>query len=188
MPPKTRKPTSRSVSRQIKAYMKKNVEKKRISYVHDTTISTTAADFALCDSIVGGTGSNNRVGHEIRATGWFSELYFIVADTTNMVRVVIYVPASPTVTLASLSLSVTSIIDPDKFRVLYDRLVPLSSVGANYIKKLRIKLNLRNLPIRYDGSTGAPTRNQILMTYVSDSGAVSHPSIKGRTLLYYNDM
>lgn len=192
MPQKKTNRKKQSFAKRVTKVIQNQSERKRISKTWSGSgiqdPGRTPIEASLPFDIVAGTGSSNRIGHQIRATGLYGELYFTAADTTNVVRLVVYKARKRGDTLSTDALSVYGTIDPDKYFVYTDKLITLSQSGSSYVSKKTIKLALRGLKIRYDTTTGFPLDNDITIYVVSDSLAITDPTLHGHVILWYQDL
>lgn len=188
----TRKYTNRKFKKAVQNIVNSNLETKQ----RDIELSSVA----IPDSGIGGVtynlpyltqgdGQNSRTGNLIHVTGLYSMLHFKAADTTNAVRVVLYIPKCPT---DEIAVSYSGLIDQDKYTVLYDNILSLSTQGpaCKTIRLLRSfkKNGRKGIAVQYSsGTANAYTKNAINLYFVSDSGAVTHPDVSGFIRMYFKD-
>lgn len=141
--------------------------------------------------IANGTQQNERIGNQIRVTGIFADLIITGADTTNTIRMIIYIPHDPSNTLSSLMYNGAP--DMDQFTILYDKIITTSSNGPNN-KRVMIRRSYtrgykKGIRIQYYGSAATDvSKNRILIYVVSDSAAIPDPQLNGYLRMYYTDV
>lgn len=159
-----------------------------------TTINTTISDVGVntdVSSLAGGSGQQQRIGNSYRMTSFRLKGGVFGVDSTNLVRVVIYIPKDPTHLIDTGTQPFTA-LDLDRFTILSDRLIVTASGGPNC--KLYNKVCLFNkgrrtgmqVAFANDAATSY-TKNRLMIYMVSDSAAVSHPSFKGWYRFYFKD-
>lgn len=178
-----------SFAKKVKDVIKEQSEIKRVSMTFNNSISTTCADYALDDDIAAGTGTNQRIGHEVRMTSIRAQLYFTCADATNAVRMILYRPKNTFDSLSADAITVTTAVDPDRYLILKDELIPLSLSGSNHIVRKQFNVNLKNLKTRWNtAAAGAPIYGAVNLAFVSDSSASAHPTVQGHMIQYFRDL
>lgn len=136
-----------------------------------------------------GHGQSAREGDQILVTGYYGKFQIAGADTTNIVRMIIYISKENT-TMSGVS--TYDLVDLDKYTILEDKIVTLSQNGE-FIKSFTLgkKFNRgakKGMTVQFDGNTGADVvKNDIKMYVVSDSLAVSDPTFSGNVRLYFKD-
>lgn len=136
-------------------------------------------------SIVAGTGETNYIGKVITPTHLTIRGTMAIGDTTNFMRLIVVqdraagIPTLANLLTASSQYSVISTYDRqfnDTYRVLYDKLYTLDVDTP--VKAFKIKLSGKKLNRIFFGSTtGTVERGGIYFCLVSDSAAVTHPTI-----------
>ncbi len=138
-----------------------------------------------------GDGQTNRTGNSVRVTGIYGKLAIAAADTTNLVRVILYIPKDPSATMSGVSYS--SSPDLDQWTILFDKMVAVSTNGPG-IKSFTIKKKFNKgrragiLSEWHSSNTGDHSKNPIRFYAVSDSTAVSDPALSGYLYVYFRDM
>ena len=183
-----------ALKRQIQRVINDNIETKLIGYTYDKNPvgSQTLAPFDVnLTEINEGTSQINRTGNQIRLTGFYSKFTYIAADDTNRIRVVLYIPRQASAVLETTDID--SLIDLDKFTILFDETINLiSGTSKDLIQKVMKKKFNKNdskgiLSI-YSGRNGTDnSKNALKIHWISDSQAVSHPTVSGAMRLYYKD-
>jgi len=154
-------------------------------YFDNQTVSTvsnsgTFQDMCLIPLAV---GTNNRTGPTINLNKIFLNLTCVLADTTNVFRIVLFKwlmnSASDAPSLAELfgtpSDPVTSPFNgskPSRFKILVDERIRLDIAHVEELRSYKLKQNSK-LEYEPGFNTG---RNHIYFLVVSDSGAVPHPA------------
>lgn len=190
--------------KRTKTYRKRNF-KKAIQAVINSNLETKQRDIelnsvAIPDQALGGItyelpyltqgdGQNGRTGNLINVTGIYSMFHFRAADTTNAIRIILYIPKCPT---DEVAVDYYELIDQDKYTVLYDRLISLSTQGPTS-KTVSLRRSFKRggkkgIAVHYSsGTANAYTKNAIKLYFVSDSGAVTHPDVSGFLRMYFKD-
>lgn len=186
---------SKAVKNYVQRTISKNIETKQRDLSWDcisiqdpgrTPIASNLIDLSQGDT------QNTRAGNQVFVTGFYGKFVVAGADTTNIVRMVVYIPRDPTDTLAADTIGVTSLIDQDSYTVLYDKYITTSSAGEN-AKVFTVAKNFhrgsrKGLRVIWNGvGTTDITKNFIKLYVVSDSGAVSDPCLSGHLRTYYKD-
>lgn len=182
----------RSVRSIVKSMIMKQEEPKRYSYAWANSgigTSASAIENEVLSYIVAGTGANQRIGHEIRTTGFYAQFmlkYNVSATPTPQVVRALLVQAKCSDDKLSLdSCGVDSVIDPDRYVVLYDRMISLVQNGDSHFTRFTIKKKFRR-KIRYDSSTLAPVTNALQLYIVSDNNT-NKPSLSGHYVIHFKE-
>lgn len=199
----------RTVSHMIEKKIEEAPEKKYYdTYFNGNVISTTQTDQSLTD-VSGGTGSNQRIGHDIDLISIQFKLAFTVADSTNIIRMVLYQWLDDPIDLTNVpfpeytqlfeygvttGITVTSqLFSPliitgraGSFKILLDRYIvldttssPVEVVEGFINKKFRKKVHFDT------GATYGPNHVNIML--ISDSAAITHPTVDGYMRVRYTD-
>ena len=178
------------LKKMIKAAIAGSQETKTLGVEINTGISNVGVNYDI-SSIAGGSNQNQRIGNTYKMTSFRLKGGVFGSDTTNLVRIVIYIPKDPTHTIDT-GLQALSPIDLDRFTVLSDRLIPTASQGPNC--KLFNKVCLFNkgrrtgLNVRFHSSLASSiVKNRLMVYMVSDSSAASHPTFTGWWRFYFKD-
>jgi ABC-type glycerol-3-phosphate transport system substrate-binding protein len=143
----------------------------------------------LLTDVAQGLTQQGRVGNTINVTGMYGQFQVAGADTTNIVRFVIYIPRDVD---DEIGVNTYELIDTDRFTVLTDRIVTTTSNGPN-IKQFKLVKNFhrgskKGIQVQFSGSASTDgTFNRIKLYCVSDSSAVSDPALSGNLRVYYKD-
>lgn len=192
MPP--RKPKQQKIRKLIKSELNKQIERKRQSQAYAATGIGTAANAVTSHvyaQIAAGTSSAGRIGHIINATGFYAQFVIKVntaaALNTQVVRIVLVeIKGDQDSTLYSDALGVASVIDADRYNVLYDRMISFTKNTDSGTQRVIIKRKLRNKRIRYDAGSGNPVNNGLYLYLVSDDNT-NKPTLDGHYLIHYKD-
>lgn len=158
-------------------------------------ISTSAVgnvvDQAL-NTISGGSGKSARDGNQIFMSGLHGKFVIAGADTTNIIRVILYIPKDHDDTLTADVLEVKDIVNMDKYTVLTDFYITTSQNGNDAktfsIRRKFNKGKKRGIVTQWQSSTSTDfSKNPLRLYIVSDSGIVSHPALTGYIKLFYKD-
>lgn len=184
-----RKQVRNLVQRQIS----RNIETKQRAGTWDETPIDNSAGTPITAQLTDldtGDSQSTRTGNQVFVTGIYARWSVTCADTTNLVRIVVYMPKDTDDSMSGIDIH--SNIDLDKHTVLFDRLVPLTLAGdavkvVTFKKKFN-KGNRRGVNVRYFSATGTDTsKNAIKLYVVSDSDVASDPLLSGSYRLYFKD-
>lgn len=188
MPKSKAKVTMKDVN---KAIDRKTETKHRSISVSLAPISTYAIGSPRTDhltSIATGTSNATRIGNRIRVSRIKGQYSVVYADSTNVVRFIIARYKKQWEANPFAGIEVYTCLDLDDWDVLVDRFV---TVGTNNPTK-RFFFNKsikRSTQITYDDTGSNDVNvNPYFMYTVSDSGAVSHPTITGCLRIFWKDM
>lgn len=184
-----KKDPKKGLKKMITSVIRSTAETKKLELSYSgTSISTTITDSSFMDSISQGTAITERIGNDVYVTGLHGRYFFVTGDTTQIIRMILYIPKRADVTLSTQTQdTVTSIIDPTNFTVLLDRLLVLSTYQPIKRGTIGYKFKGRGLKVRYDPDTGSVQGSRIRLAIVSDSGAVPHPNLHMNFMAYYKD-
>lgn len=181
---------SNNLKKMIKKMIAGSQETKTIGTSINPSLSNVGTNYDI-SSLNGGTGQNARIGNAYKMTSFRLKGAVFGSDTTNLVRIIIYIPKDPD-HLMDTGLQTLTPVDLDRFTILSDRLIPTASQGPNC--KLYNKVILFNRGKRtgmnvqfHDATAGSIVKNRLMVYMVSDSGAASHPSFKGWWRFYFKD-
>lgn len=192
---KNKNGVNRAVQRYVNKQIGKNIETKFGIVNWDTTVQDegrTPIDQSLVALAVGDTQSS-RTGNQLRLTGLYGQFICRQADTTNIVRMILYIPKNKTVTMSAAGgIGVLSAVDLDKFTVLEDKLLHMNNVGGNQkYAKIAKKFNRGSragIKVQYDGTTATDvTENDLRLYVVSDSTVINDPAFLGNMRTYFKD-
>lgn len=176
----------RLIRKMIDNYVHRSSEAKRChTTLSATSISTVGTTTDLMN-IPRGSESDQRNGDEVTVTGMYMRGVLTVADDTNVVRLLVYDPVDPDETVTP---TITGDIDITRFKILYERTFALANGGPGAIpftiKKSFRKLRGGGLQVSYDNASNVPYKHRFRIYAVSDSGAVTHPTITLNSVVYY---
>ncbi len=169
-------------------------ENKRQLLSGALSASTTIA-FSSQTNISQGTADTSRDGDEIIVKNMRYRFTIAAADTTNVVRLILFWwDQATTPVLADLfsdaAGDVNSVLDNPNgnARVIMDKTVALSTTGSNNVVFHRFdKFYKRGIKVEYGSSTATDLRrNELVLAYVSDSGAVTHPTVDYRGIIEFS--
>jgi len=179
---------SKGVTKQQVQSMLGSVKVKRFWAGTSSTTYPSTTTFTDLSAVTVGTGNNTRTGTEITAKKLEINLLFVIADTYNIVRVIVFewlpsdssdVPSGGEIFSTAYSSGnneqycLLNPIRPSRFKVLKDITVNLDVAHVSLHRRLAFKMNHK---VSFDtgGTTG---RNHLYMAIVSDSTAVTHPTV-----------
>mgnify|MGYP000140011448 CR=1 FL=1 len=194
--------------RSLKAAILRAAETKQITLGSAATAAlslTTTPQFLQLSANTQGVGDLQHVGDEITPVAYNIHYQLAAADTSNICRIVLFqwlmdtTAAAPDATLwnwnsetgnTEAPLGVLDWSRRSNVNVLYDS-GPMAMVfgAANGVKAGKIRIagkRMRKIKINR-GTTSSGTGHLYLM-YVSDSGAVNHPSFEFTSQLLFKDM
>lgn len=187
----------KSSKKNIQRVVRDMAESKRVLYndlnssIQD--IGRAPLEYNLT-SITEGDGKTQRDGHQVLMTGIKLCGQITFPDSTNHVRMVVYVRKGPYTLNPMIGKGITPIkyFEPAGYEILKD--IHLSG-GANGPVARTVNLSVSfkkrrdgGLPIRYNGAASTTlTNNQVGVYLVADSAAVSDPVFKGYVIAYYKD-
>jgi hypothetical protein len=189
---------NQSVTKQQVQSMLGSVKVRRFWAGTSTATYPSTTTFFDLTAVAVGTGNNTRTGQEIHAKKLELDMLFVIADTYNIVRVIFFewLPSdtsdSPNANeIYSTAYSAgnneqyccTNPLKPSRFKVLRDMTVVLDVAHVAQHKHVSLRLNNR---LMFD--TGVTTgRNHVYMAIVSDSSAVSHPTVAYTWVLSFEE-
>jgi len=197
------KKTYKIATRAAKKVLSKNVERKHFEVANtNVSISTTATVNALTYPTQG-VGENDRIGNEISLRWVKLKYYLTVADTTNMIRMIIFqwhvdtaiqnpgigdILLDPTSNYAIVSPLVDKEGKRRKFTILSDKVSTLATQGtANTFKKVYIPKGFKRR-LGFNSNNVTTGLDQIFMAVISDSAASLHPTMTWYTDACFTDM
>ena len=156
----------------------------------DTSIDNGAGsgiNTKCCSQVVGGSSSFTRVGNRIKLKSLELKYFFKAnaSSTTNRIRIMVVIPYSTEDSLAADFFTYNDEIDPDRYRLLYDKFIPLVAGTSSGVVRLMKKIKLNAL-VRYDAATGDAVKNDVHLYVVSDQGT-NMPTYSGTWDLRYID-
>lgn len=180
-----RKTVPKHIRQFVQSKINVNQETKHVnSNVVSLGISSTATNVDVLN-IAQGTDRFERVGNDIRVTGFYGRFQMIGGDATNVIRAIMYIPKDPSATLTGAN--TYGLIDPNVATILYDRLHVTTLNGPNTkVFTMAKKFKGKGLHVEWD-DTGTIKKNRIRLLFVSDSGASLHPTLDYHWACYYKD-
>lgn len=183
--------TKSQVKQMIKSTLK-DVQELKIHIVQNTEFVSYSGSIIDCSSIAQGDSDITRDGDRIQIMEWSFRWVAYPADTSNLLRVVLfqYVPdsalGSPTASqvlqttgATTAPISYRSIDFVKNVKILYDRTL---STDTYHLVTQAIPVTIRKFSDKQMQFTGATSRtNGLFALFISDSAAVTHP-----TILYYS--
>lgn len=152
-------------------------------------------------TIAQGTGSDQYIGQKIRVMYVFFMLQGIYADATNMITVVIwqnkglFAPAGSVMTNVfqstgndSAPLSFPDREYNDRFRILARKTFAVSQNGpSNHIIKIKLRPKKIRMNTSFNDNAGAAEAGDLWFGIISDSSAVTPPTVNAQWRVYYKD-
>lgn len=177
---------------QVQKIIQRNQETKMILHSYDTTVQDTGRTPVTTNlnDCAQGDDQNHRTGNQILCTGMYGQFVITYADTTNLVRLVIYMPHDTDDEFTTLT--PISFYDMDKHTVLYDKTFAVGSGGPMF-KKITIKRKFnkgrrRGILGKFSTTAAGSMEKGLIKLYaVSDSTAVSDPALQGYVRVYFKD-
>lgn len=190
MPGKRKFKKKSNLKKMIKTMIAGTQETKTQAGSLTVTMSDVGVNYDM-SSIGGGTDQNQRIGNNYLMTSYRLKGGVFGSDSTNLVRIIIYVPKDAT-HLIPTSTQPFDPVDLDRFTILSDRLITTASQGPNcklYNKVCLFNRGRRNgMRVQFtDSLASSVVKNRLLVYMVSDSSASSHPSFKGWWRFYFKD-
>lgn len=204
---------TRRVSRPIKRYVRRAINSGVESKLNNTVLATA---FSSCGStwneveltdIAQGTGQNQRIGNHITACGFTidgvlvgGQTNLVTDDNRNTMRIILAIWDATTATpCADNSISLSSYLSRDRIvgngliQKLFDKVIVLRTPGADstgYLPAVQhIKRYIRFYrKLYYAGSSSTSCGRKIILSILSDSGAVPNPGFtSGFCNMYFKD-
>lgn len=198
--------TKRAVA--TKAYVKKLVRKEAETKYWDLSTASQPYSIALgattildLTEVPQGTTDVTRVGDKLTIRGLDIRMDAIIADTTNVIRCIIfqwYINTNITLSNPLGSQVLQDITtyphlsnyhhdNNNQFHILYDTMIQLGAQGPQ-ARVWHVKPNLKwaKKTVEFSGG-GTNGANKLYMLLVSDSSAVSHPTVRIQSRLRFDD-
>lgn len=167
----------------VKSVIHKNLEMK--NFDTDGTAVTVDSSGSIADLCEIGQGDsyNNREGYVVTLKAVYLRYVALLADTYNIVRMIIYRDLSPggsplTIGGVFQAVDVTSplnVANKQRIQVLRDELITLDAAHVLQHNKHYIKFPGEGVKCYFSDTTGASDRKgHIYIALLSDSGAVPH--------------
>lgn len=196
----TRKKFSRrrsAISSAVKTYVNTKLQKSQetksvLASWNEVTIDPVTGtlitqNLSACSQ---GDTQNTRTGNSITVTGLYGKFAVVGADSTNVVRVIVYMPHDPDYVMSGIDIH--SFVDQDRMTVLYDKYITVSTNGPG-IKPFTIARKFNRgrrsgIHCKFDGTTATDlAKNPLKMYVVSDSVATPDPTLTGNIRCYFKD-
>lgn len=183
----------------------RNVESKMWDGSTARAVDYTGSVFRVFENPAGATAiaqsttDNGYIGSKVKVMYLTGHFQVVVGDTTNVITLVVFqdrgsfAPADMTNVFQQVGTSVAPLSMPnrafnERFRILYRKTVALNSVGtSNRILTVKLKPNKFRYPVCFSNTTGTAESGDIYFGTISDSAAVTHPSLDGAWRVYYKD-
>ena len=181
-----------------KAYVNRVVKRSVETKYYDVTQSdspSTTPTITQINTVSQGDGADNRDGNVIFGTSLMLRGNVAVADTTNIVRVIVFVDknsngsaptASNILQVSTDPKSPINIVNRHRFHVLRDMQFSLSTYGPGALN-FKEYVKLGRLRMDFNGSDTTARMNGLYILTMSDSGSVSHPPCKWYSRLRFTD-
>ncbi len=188
---KSKTVSTKSIKRLVQKTVQSNIETKQhqVSFtgigIGDTPNTTVLTGIAQGDT------QRERTGNQFYLTGLHARLWCTSADITNVMRVVMYISRSNVDSELS-SLTLHTVIDLDKYTILMDKTVLFGDQHPQkHIMGVSRKFNKgsrKGIRVQFDGSAATDlAQNHLRIAFVTDSGAVAHPTLDGNIRVYFKD-
>jgi len=178
----------------VRSQINQAVETKYYDVTQTDSPSTTAT-ITQINSVAQGDGADDRSGNVIFANSVMIRGHVDVADTTNYVRVLLFVDgnsngtaptASNILQVASDPKSPINIVNRHRFRVLRDMYFAVSTYGPGSLD-FKEFVKLGRLRMDFNDTDTTARMNGLYVMTMSDSGAASHPAVKWYSRLRFTD-
>lgn len=183
------------LNKRVKSIIASTQETKyKDTFFASNSISTTPTNTQLY-TLTSGSDEDQRTGFKIRATGVYGRFMFTNGDDTNVVRIILYQTKGNASTLTSTG--IYNALDPEQYTIFYDKHVKLQApfTGGTQNKEVVLRKSFKNKfnsfqgkLITYDTVSSTSSMRPIYMLVVSDSVAISHPTILGNLRAFYKDI
>lgn len=191
----TRKPISNALRKYVQQTISGNIETKFANHPYNLTAipwGTSGGLEVSLSAVAQGDSQITRSGNQIFVTGIHSRLWLSLGDSTNIVRVIMYIPRnSVSDTLGAGTVTIHTAIDVDRFTILMDKTVFLNADTPYKMINLGKKFNKgarKGIRVQFDGSAVTDlASNPIKLYFVSDSSASAHPALNGNIKCYFKD-
>lgn len=197
------------VKRYVRKAIAKNQENKYSNLNLTSTFSSVGNTWVETDltAISQGTGVSNRIGHQVKTKAFYirgtlvgGQSNLATDDNRNTFRIVLALWDSTVATpLASNGADLSSYIARQStvgrglIKKYMDKVIELPTQGRDstgYLPAIRQIRKFIKCPafIRYYGSVAGNDNRKLILSMISDSGAVSHPGFtQGQYTLFYED-
>lgn len=199
--------SKKKVPRNILASVKKAInivgEKKYLDLQRQYNVSTVGQIASFCNPLPVGNSAVTRIGNCIMVSSIQARGTIILADTTNIVRLIVYqwqsdangVTPDPSDVIADTNYAGNegfignyAFEKVGTFKVLKDKVWVLDSASRTTVHfKFKIK-NIKQNQLTYDNVNNRPNRGEIFALWLTDSILTTHPFINYNTRMYFTDM
>lgn len=170
---------------------------KQTTLVYDKYITTTYNAIAISDTptlldltdIAQGVDLDQRLSYTVKITTIHFHLEFTAssADGYNTIRLMVAQAYNPDAVVGDLPDTLYEVIDPKRFKTLDDRLIPLTTYGSLLPKVVEFIVRPQ-VQTRYFNANGTGViSGRLMYVFLSDSGAVTHPTVTGSIVVSYRD-
>jgi len=184
------------------AALKRRVKLQSEYRYKDTVLafnSNNEGTMTLLNGMGSGTGNGLREGTHALMKQVRIKLNLVAADTTNILRVILFIAKAPQGTVPDYQQLLDTTIIPatlafrldgqnEQFTVLHDKTYAMVSLSSSGAKQQRInkRINLKtNYGLGSAGTIADITYGALYLYIVSDSGASAHPAINGGVRVRY---
>lgn len=190
---------SRKLNKTIRTVAKSVINKQAELKYHDDS-NASAPDWSgylQCASLIpAGSSDTTRVGDQLFMTSMDVRQNVVLGDSTNMLRIIYFIWKLESTPVAGDILASTLLNTVDaplshyhkdgrtNFVVLSDRTYTLSGNRTIMTSHFTRKLN-KNLYLNGGGTSG---KNHVWMLTISDSSAVTHPSLVSNCRIRFRDL
>lgn len=196
--PKRNAKKSNNFAKKVKNVLYAVSETKHNNLSLDTVsiqdVGRTPLNYTLNDVALGNQQSQ-RDGNQILVTGIYGKGVIQFPDTYNIVRMILYIPKDSDHKLGTDdTIDVPTLLDQDRYTILEDRYFAGAYDGGPRVKTFTIKKSFtrggrKGMVTRWDGVNATDfSRNPIGLYFVSDSVAVSDPTVTLQLRTYYKDL
>jgi hypothetical protein len=174
----------KEIQQVVKSTMNQKLRSQTVKWIDSNNASnvSNSAVFSKISTTVVGTSNGNRIGNKIRTLSMSLRGTFNIADTTNVIRLVVFKwlmndnsdtpSASEILTNTADPQSNFVPLKPSRFKVLHDTVMHFDishTVRTHTLAKKKL-----NYDITYDGTSSGI--GQLYYMLLSDSGAPPHPA------------
>jgi len=194
-------PLNQTQKKQVQRAITSNEEVKWVNVSGSSTAVPLTGVTSVLSIPAQGQTSTTRVGDKIKLIKCWIDWSLIVADSTNVVRVILWQYKENTVlqtpTLANIldigpSGAVPEVwsayndFRKDHFKILVDKSYDLNGVSVPFItRRWRVPItSLNKVQFNVGATTGY---NHLCLSFISDSVAVSHPATTYMARTYFTD-
>lgn len=149
----------------------------------------TAAAIRNLAPIIEGTAAASRLGDKVGIVSIKINLSFLLADTTNICRYIIFIDKTPSGVMPTQNeilqdtttlphLSTPNVVFKGRFGLLRDETLSLSDTGEKTVTRSFYRKFKKPLIARYSAAASTiPISNGLFILLISDSSVIVHPLI-----------